>query len=62
MLKDRAKLITGEIGKNPFLFGKESTFVTGGGLPGSKRIVQTDQGEQEHSDDEEQEFDEDLED
>lgn len=34
MLKERAKQITGELGKNPFIYGKESTFVTGGGLPG----------------------------
>jgi hypothetical protein len=34
MLKERAKQITGDIGKNPFIHGKEATFVTGGGLPG----------------------------
>ena len=38
ILKQRAKLITGELGKNPYLsFGREDTFVTGGGLPGRNR-------------------------
>lgn len=38
-LKTRARLVSGraENKPNPYTFGKEDTFLTGGGLPGQKR-------------------------
>jgi len=57
ILKQRAKLITGELGKNPYLsFGREDTFVTGGGLPGRNRRTANVEAEQEE-DEEEKEYD-----
>ncbi len=56
ILKQRAKLITGELGKNPYLsFGREDTFVTGGGLPGRNR--RTANVEPEEDEDDEKEYD-----
>ena len=57
ILKQRAKLITGELGKNPYLqFGREDTFVTGGGLPGrNRRTANVEVNEED--DDDEQEYD-----
>jgi len=57
-LKQRAKLITGDLGKNPYLsFGREDTFVTGGGLPGRNRRTANVQADQEEEDDEDKDYD-----
>ena len=58
LLKERAKQVTGELGKNPYLFGKESTFVTGGGLPGRQKA----EGDSQADEESEENMDEDLED
>jgi hypothetical protein len=46
MLKERAKLITGPMGKNPYTHGK-ATFVTGGGIPGRNRHYRDSSSEEE---------------
>jgi len=53
--------VTGELGKNPYLFGKESTFVTGGGLPGRTKPVE-DGSQNSNEVDSENEIEEELED
>ena len=56
ILKQRAKLITGEVSKNPYLsFGREDTFVTGGGLPGRNRRTANLEEEQESEEEKEYE-------
>lgn len=58
ILKQRAKQITGELGKNPYMqFGREDTFVTGGGLPGRNRRTANVQQENDDEDDEDKDYD-----